>query len=447
MSSFAQKSFKASGPLSGRIKVPGDKSISHRALMLGGIALGRTRISGLLEGEDVLATAAAMRLLGAEATRLENGDWELYGRGVGGLNEPADVLDMGNAGTGARLLMGLVASYGFTSFFTGDASLRSRPMRRVIEPLSCMGAQFYGRAGGRLPMAVIGASHPVPIEYRLPVASAQVKSAILLAGLNAPGITMVIEKTRTRDHTERMLRGFGAKIAAKEWGQGEWAITLEGQPELTGQNIAVPADPSSAAFPAVAALITPGSCITLEQVGVNPARIGLYQTLKEMGADIKMTNIHEEGGEPVADMIVSYGALKGIDVPAERAPSMIDEYPILAVAASFASGTTRMRGLSELRVKESDRLEVMASGLAASGVRLEVEGDDLIVHGTGAPPEGGSLIATKLDHRIGMSFLVLGIASKQPVMIDDWRAIATSFPGFAQLMNRLGAKIEDVGDQ
>ena len=433
--------------MSGRIKAPGDKSISHRALMLGGIALGRTRISGLLEGEDVLATAAAMRLLGAEATRLENGDWELHGRGVGGLNEPADMLDMGNAGTGARLLMGLVSSYGFTSFFTGDPSLRSRPMRRVTEPLSHMGAEFYGRSGGRLPMAVVGAEHPVPIEYRLPVASAQVKSAILLAGLNAPGITTVIEKSQTRDHTERMLKGFGANIVTKEWEQGEWAISLEGQPELTGRDINVPADPSSAAFPAVAALITPGSCITLEKVGVNAARIGLYQTLKEMGADIKMTNIHEEGGEPVADMIVSYGALKGIDVPAERAPSMIDEYPILAVAASFAVGTTRMRGLSELRVKESDRLEAMAKGLAASGVRLEVEGDDLIVHGTGAAPEGGSLIATNLDHRIGMSFLVLGMASKQPVMIDDKRAIATSFPGFAQLMNQLGARIEDVSDQ
>lgn len=428
-------------PLSGSVRVPGDKSISHRALMLGGLALGRTTIAGLLEGEDVLATAQAMRRLGAEMTRLEDGRWEAVGRGVGGLCEPDDVLDMGNAGTGARLLMGLVATHGFTSVFTGDASLRSRPMRRVTEPLSRIGAGFAGRDGGRLPMAVIGAKTPVPIEYTLPMPSAQVKSAVLLAGLNTPGITTVIETQASRDHTERMLRCFGAKMSSEPLPGGGVALSVEGFPELTGQTLTVPADPSSAAFPAVAALIVPGSRITLENVCVNPSRTGLYQTLTEMGASIAMTNQREEGGEPVADLVIAHKPLFGVDVPPDRAPSMIDEYPILAVAAAFATGTTRMRGLSELRVKESDRLSAIARGLDSCGVRVAIEGDDLIVHGTGAIPPGGARVATNLDHRIGMAFLVFGMASARPVGIDDARPIATSFPGFAALMNRMGAAI------
>lgn len=432
--------------LSGTIRVPGDKSISHRALMLGSLALGKTTIHGLLEGEDVLATAAAMQQLGAEVTRYEDGHWEVYGNGVGGLCEPANILDMGNAGTGARLLMGLVSTYPFTSVFTGDDSLRSRPMRRVSEPLSLFGAQFFGREGGRLPMTIVGAKHPMPISYQPPVASAQVKSAILLAGLNVPGTTSVLESKATRDHTERMLKGFGAKIETEETKEGT-LISLAGLPDLRGQDLTVPTDPSSAAFPAVAALLVPGSKIILEQVGMNPARTGLYQTLIEMGAEIKFVHETEEGGEPVADLHISYGPLKGIDVPADRAPSMIDEYPILAVAASFATGTTRMRGLSELRVKESDRLSATAKGLLACGVKVEIEGDDLIVHGNGAPPEGGAMIAANLDHRIAMSFLVLGMGSKQAVTIDDASPIATSFPGFSEMMNGLGAALQATSDK
>ena len=431
----------AAAALSGRARVPGDKSISHRALMFGALAIGESTVEGLLEGEDVLRTAEAMRRLGAEVTRRADGSWVLYGRGVGGLAEPEDVLDMGNAGTGARLLMGLVATHPFTSIFTGDASLRSRPMRRVADPLSQMGAGFVGRSGGRLPMAVIGTGTPIPIRYELPVPSAQVKSAVLLAGLNTPGDTMVIEREATRDHTELMLRGFGAQVSVEHLPKGGRAITLKGQPELTGRAVKVPADPSSAAFPMVAALIVPGSEITLTGVGSNPLRCGLFQTLLEMGADIQTVNARDEAGEPVADLVVRFSALKGVDVPAERAPSMIDEYPVLAVAASFAQGTTRMRGLSELRVKESDRLAAVARGLQACGVKFEVEGDDLIVHGTGRPPDGGATIAVNLDHRIGMSFLVMGMASRQPVGIDDGAAIDTSFPGFSELMNGLGAKI------
>ena len=351
--------------LSGRVRVPGDKSVSHRALMFGALALGRSTVEGLLEGEDVLRTAEAMRRLGAEVTRLADGTWELYGRGVGGLAEPDDVLDMGNAGTGARLLMGLVASHPFTTVFTGDASLRSRPMRRVSEPLSRMGAGFVGRSGGRLPMAVIGAVSPLPITYELPMPSAQVKSAVLLAGLNTPGITTVIEREATRDHTELMLRGFGAELTVEPLDGGGRAISLKGQPELTGRAVKVPADPSSAAFPVVAALLVPQSHITVTGVGTNPLRCGLFETLREMGADIRLVNARDEAGEPVADLEVRCSALKGVDVPPERAPSMIDEYPILAVAAAFACGTTRMRGLAELRVKESDRLAAMARGLAA----------------------------------------------------------------------------------
>ena len=427
--------------LTGTARVPGDKSISHRALMFGALALGRSTVDGLLEGEDVLRTAEAMRKLGAEVVRHDNGQWEIHGRGVGGLTEPEDVLDMGNAGTGARLVMGLVAAYPFTTLFTGDASLRSRPMKRVTLPLSQMGAQFHTRSGGRLPLAVVGTDSPVPLHYELPVASAQVKSAILLAGLNTPGKTVVIEKEATRDHTERMLRGFGATVEVEVRADGGRVITLEGQPELTGQAVKVPADPSSAAFPAVAALIVPGSEVVLTDVSTNPLRTGLFQTLAEMGADITWGDVGEFSGEPVATLTIRHGGLKGVDVPAERAPSMIDEYPILAVAAAFAVGTTRMRGLSELRVKESDRLSAMARGLAACGVAVEIEGDDLIVHGTGQPPQGGATIAVNLDHRIGMSFLVLGMASVAPVGIDDGAAIDTSFPGFAGLMNGLGAKI------
>jgi 3-phosphoshikimate 1-carboxyvinyltransferase len=429
--------------LSGAAGVPGDKSISHRALMFGALALGRTTVSGLLEGEDVLRTAEAMRRLGAEVIRRPDGVWELHGRGVGGLVEPEDVLDMGNAGTGVRLLMGLVASTPMTCLFTGDASLRSRPMRRVTEPLSRMGASFFGRSGGYLPMAVVGTGAPLPISYELPVASAQVKSAILLAGLNCPGTTTVIERVGTRDHTEVMLAGFGAKLSVQDLPEGGRAISLAGQPELFGQTIAVPADPSSAAFPAVAALLVPDSHVTLPGVGINPLRAGLFQTLQEMGADLTLANQRRQAGEPVADLILRHGPLRGVTVPAERAPSMIDEYPILAVAASFAKGTTRMLGLGELRVKESDRLSAMAKGLAACGVKLAVEGDDLIVHGNGTAPRGDAEIAVQLDHRIAMSFLVLGMASQQPVKIDDASAIDTSFPGFAALMNGLGAAISE----
>ena len=435
---------RAAAALSGSAVVPGDKSISHRSLMFGAMAQGLTTVSGLLEGEDVLRTAAAMRQLGAAVTRREDGVWELHGRGVGGLVEPEDILDMGNAGTGARLVMGLVAAHPITCLFTGDASLRSRPMSRVTEPLSRMGAAFFGRDGGRLPMAVIGTGSPLPIRYELPVASAQVKSAILLAGLNTPGITTVIERAATRDHTEVMLKGFGATLAIEPLAEGGRAIHLSGQPDLFGQTIAVPADPSSAAFPTVAALLVPGSHVTLPAVGVNPLRAGLYQTLAEMGADLTLANERHQAGEPVADLIVRHGPLSGIDVPPERAPSMIDEYPILAVAASFAKGTTRMRGLAELRVKESDRLAAMARGLAACGVAVRVEGDDLIVEGTGRAPAGGATIAVNLDHRIAMSFLVMGMASAEPVAVDDAAAIDTSFPGFAPLMNGLGAAIAEA---
>jgi 3-phosphoshikimate 1-carboxyvinyltransferase len=398
-------------------------------------------VSGLLEGEDVLRTAEAMRRLGAEVTRRADGVWELHGRGVGGLVEPEDVLDMGNAGTGARLVMGLVASHPMTCLFTGDASLRGRPMQRVIEPLSRMGAGFFGRAGGRLPLTVIGTGMPLPITYELPVASAQVKSAILLAGLNTPGITTVIERVATRDHTEVMLRGFGATVTVDPLPEGGRAISVSGFPELLGQTISVPADPSSAAFPAVAALLVPGSDVILPGVGINPLRAGLFETLSEMGADITLVDQRLQAGELVADLRLRHGPLRGVDVPASRAPSMIDEYPILAVAASFASGTTRMRGLGELRVKESDRLTAMATGLKACGVSVAIEGDDLIVSGMGGGPEGGARIDVNLDHRIAMAFLVLGMASRQPVEIDDAAAIETSFPGFADKMNGLGAQI------
>jgi 3-phosphoshikimate 1-carboxyvinyltransferase len=434
------------GRLLGRVRAPGDKSVSHRALMFGALALGETTVRGLLEGEDVLATAAALRLLGAEVTHERDaGLWRVRGFGVGGGREPADVLELGNSGTSARLLAGILASHPFTSVMTGDASLRRRPMQRVIEPLTRMGARFEGREGGRLPLAIVGTDEMVPIEYRLPVASAQVKSAVLLAGLNTAGETTVIEAEPTRDHTERMLRQFGAEVrvtpAPGELGGGK-RITVVGWPELLARDIVVPGDPSSAAFAVVAAAIRPGSDIKVEAVGVNPLRTGLYQTLRDMGADIAFENEREVGGEPVADLQVKGGMLKGVDVPAERAPSMIDEYPILAIAAACARGTTRMQGLAELRAKESDRLASVSAGLSANGVKHEMGAADLVVHGTGAPPAGGGLVATHLDHRIAMSFLVLGLAAREPVAIDDGAPIDTSFPGFAQLMNGLGARIE-----
>jgi 3-phosphoshikimate 1-carboxyvinyltransferase len=430
----------ASKGLKGRIRVPGDKSISHRSLMLGALALGETEIHGLLEGEDVLRTAEAMRLLGGEAERGQDGVWRARGRGIGGLREAAEVLDLGNAGTGTRLLMGLVAAYPMVTFFTGDASLRSRPMARVSDPLKLMGAQVISRQGGRPPLAVIGTKDPLPITYKLPVASAQVKSAILLAGLNTAGITTVIEPEPTRDHTELMLKGFGATLTVEQTKEGR-AVSLTGQPEITGRKIVVPGDPSSAAFLIAAALVVPGSELTIENVGLNPHRVGLIETLLDMGADIKIENERVEAGERVGDLRVKHGTLRGVTVPPERAPSMIDEYPILSVIAAYAEGETKMLGLGELRVKESDRLGAMARGLKACGVDVSEGPDWLSVKGNGKPPAGGTEIAVNLDHRPAMSFLVLGLAAKAPVAIDDGAPIDTSFPTFVTLMNGIGAGI------
>jgi 3-phosphoshikimate 1-carboxyvinyltransferase len=431
-------------PLTGKIRVPGDKSISHRALMLGALAVGRTEISGLLEGEDVLATAAAINALGANASLAGDGRWAVNGVGIGGLTEPEDLLDLGNSGTSARLLLGILATHPLTAFVTGDASLRRRPMGRVVEPLSRIGARFVTREGARLPLAISGAADPIPISYHLPVPSAQVKSAVLLAGLNTPGTTTVIEPQPTRDHTERMLRHFGATVTTEPTEGGGKHITLEGYPELTAAPIAVPGDPSSAAFPLIAALIVPGSDVTIEGVGINPLRTGLIECLREMGADLALLNERDEGGEPVADLRARAGTLKGADIPAERAPRMIDEYPILAVAAACACGRTVMRGLAELRVKESDRLTGIAAGLASCGVRVAVEQDDLIVEGAGNFPAGGATIETRLDHRIAMAFLVLGLAADEAVRIDDAAPIATSFPDFLPLMNGLGGTIQEA---
>jgi 3-phosphoshikimate 1-carboxyvinyltransferase len=430
-----------SGPLAGRIRVPGDKSISHRALMLGSLAVGRTRIAGLLEGEDVLRTAEAMRRMGAGIVCEADGDWVVDGVGVGGLAEPDDIIDLGNSGTGARLLMGVVAGHPITVFFTGDASLRRRPMARAAEPLRRMGARITARDGTRLPLAITGAAEALPIVYELPVPSAQVKSAVLLAGLNAPGETTIVERLATRDHSERMLRHFGAAVAVEETSGGGRRVTLTGQPELVAADIIVPGDPSSAAFPAVAALLCDGSDIVIENVGINPLRTGLYDTLAEMGAKIEFRDRRTAGGEPVADLVVKASKLKGVEVPASRAPSMIDEYPILAVAAACAKGRTVMRGLGELRVKESDRLAAIAAGLAACGIRAEIAGDDLTVEGSGGKPPGGGHIVTRLDHRPAMAFLIFGMAARDPVSIDDGEPIATSFPDFVALMNGLGAKI------
>ena len=429
------------GPLAGDIRVPGDKSISHRALMLGALAVGETRVHGLLAADDTLRTAAALRAMGAAIARRDDGVWSIHGVGVGGLAEPDDVLDLGNSGTSARLLSGLLASHPLTAFFTGDASLRRRPMGRVVEPLTQMGAAFVSRRGDRLPMAIIGTEAAMAIEYRLPVPSAQVKSAVLLAGLNATGRTTVIEPQPTRDHSERMLAHFGADIRTRPDGDGQHVITVAGWPEMTGREVVVPGDFSAAAFPMAAAAIRPDSVVVLRDVGVNPRRTGLLDTLQEMGADIAVGPQRDVGGEPVADLTVRGAALKGVDVPAARAPRMIDEYPILAIAAACAEGQTRMTGLAELRVKESDRLTAIARGLAACGVGVETSEDGLVVHGTGHPPAGSASVATALDHRIAMSFLVLGMASAAPVAIDDGAPIETSFPGFVALMNRLGGHL------
>ena len=432
---------RKSGPLKGVAEVPGDKSISHRALILGALAVGETKVTGLLEGQDVLDTAKAMRAFGAEVTRLGEGKWSVHGVGVGGFAEPANVIDCGNSGTGVRLIMGSMATSPITATFTGDASLNKRPMGRVTDPLALFGARSYGRSGGRLPMTIVGATDPVPVNYTVPMPSAQVKSAVLLAGLNAPGQTVVIEKEPTRDHSERMLRGFGAELTVEDTKEGR-VITLTGQPELKPQTVAVPRDPSSAAFPVCAALIVDGSDILVPGVSQNPTRNGLYTTLVEMGADIEFQNPREEGGEPVADLRVRASSLKGVEVPEERAASMIDEYPVLSVVAAFAEGTTVMRGVKELRVKESDRIDAMARGLEACGVRIEEEEDVLIVHGMGpGGVPGGATAKTHIDHRIAMSFLVLGLASQKPVSVDDGSPIATSFPVFEDLMAGLGAQI------
>ncbi|EGJ20379.1 3-phosphoshikimate 1-carboxyvinyltransferase [Cereibacter sphaeroides WS8N] len=430
---------RRSGPLKGRAEIPGDKSISHRALILGAMAVGETQITGLLEGQDVLDTAKAMRAFGAEVIQHGPGAWSVHGVGVGGFAEPAEVIDCGNSGTGVRLVMGAMATSPLTATFTGDASLRKRPMGRVTDPLALFGTRAFGRKGGRLPMTLVGAADPVPVRYTVPMPSAQVKSAVLLAGLNAPGQTVVIEREATRDHSERMLRGFGAELSVETGPEGQ-IITLTGQPELRPQKVAVPRDPSSAAFPVCAALIVEGSEILVPGVSRNPTRDGLYVTLLEMGADIAFENEREEGGEPVADLRVRASALKGVEVPPERAPSMIDEYPILSVVAAFAEGSTIMRGVKELRVKESDRIDAMARGLEACGVRIEEDEDTLIVHGMDRVP-GGATCATHLDHRIAMSFLVLGMAAEAPVTVDDGSPIATSFPAFTDLMTGLGADL------
>jgi 3-phosphoshikimate 1-carboxyvinyltransferase len=432
---------RRNGPLAGRIRVPGDKSISIRALILGALTVGETCVSGLLEGEDVLNTAKALQALGARMARTGERAWSIHGTGVGGFAEPAAPLDFGNSGTGCRLALGAVAGCPITAIFDGDASLRSRPMRRVLDPLERIGARAVMSAdGGRLPLTLKGARDPMPIVFEPPVPSAQLKSATLLAGLSAPGETVVIEAEATRDHTEKMLTHFGAQVRVEATAKGGRRITLTGQPELEPRPVVVPADPSSAAFPLMAALLVPGSDVILEGVMMNPLRTGLLTTLLEMGASIERLDMRNEGGEDVADLRVRAGGLRAADVPAERAPSMIDEYPILAAAAAFAEGTTRMRGLKELRVKESDRLAATADLLRVNGVAVEIEGDDLIVHGKGRAPGGGT-VTTHMDHRIAMSAIVLGLASERPVQIDDGTFIATSFPGFVDLMRGLGADL------
>lgn len=431
---------RASGPLTGKVRVPGDKSISHRALILGALAVGETRISGLLEGEDVLNTAKSMQALGAKVDRTGPFAWVVQGVGVAGFAQPQAPLDFGNSGTGCRLVMGAVAGCPITAVFDGDASLRSRPMRRILDPLGLMGATVGASGeGGRLPLTLTGARDPLPILYRTPVASAQIKSAVLLAGLAAPGITTVIETEASRDHTELMLKHFGAQVVSTPEGSHGRKIVLTGQPELHGAGVVVPADPSSAAFPIVAALIVEGSDLILSDVMTNPLRTGLFTTLREMGASIEESEVRGDAGEPMAQFRVRASKLRGVEVPPERAPSMIDEYLVLAVAAAFAEGTTIMRGLQELRVKESDRLEATAAMLRVNGVQIEIVGDDLIVEGKGHVP-GGGLVATHMDHRIAMSALVMGLASDKPVRVDDTAFIATSFPDFIPMMRGLGAE-------
>ena len=430
---------RRAGPLRGEARVPGDKSVSHRALILGALSVGETRITGLLEGQDVLDTARAMQAFGAEVERLGEGAWSVHGVGVGGFAEPAGVIDCGNSGTGVRLIMGAMATTPIVATFTGDASLSRRPMGRITDPLRLFGAEVTAREGGLLPVTIRGAADPVPVRYATPVASAQIKSAVLLAGLNAPAQTVVIEAEPTRDHTERMLAGFGATIRTEITDEGR-VITLTGQPELRAQAVAVPRDPSSAAFPVAAALLVPGSEVRVPGVSRNPTRDGFYVTLTEMGADLTWENDCEEGGEPVADLVVRHSALRGVEVPPARAASMIDEFPILSVVAALAQGTTVMHGVAELRVKESDRIDAMARGLEANGVRVEETRDSLTVHGTGEV-RGGATCLTHLDHRIAMSFLVLGMAARDPVTVDDAGPIATSFPDFLPLMRALGADI------
>ena len=434
-------SVAASGPLTGTAPVPGDKSISHRSLMLSALAIGTSRVTGLLEGEDVLATAAAMRAMGATIERGDDGVWTIDGVGVGGLLQPATALEMGNSGTSTRLLMGLVSSHAITATFTGDASLSKRPMGRVIEPLTAMGAEITASPGGRLPLMLRGIVPAVPIDYTLPVASAQVKSAILLAGLNTPGITRVVEPVPTRDHSERMLKGFGAKLTVEETRAGR-VIELHGEAELQPQTITVPGDPSSAAFPIVAALLVPGSHVTITNVGLNPTRAALFDVLRAMGGDITFENRRDVGGEPVADLVVRASSLTGIEVDPTVAPSMIDEFPVLFVAAALAKGRTVTRGLEELRVKESDRITTMAEGLRAIGATVEETEDGLIIDGTGGDLlPGGGTVAAKLDHRIAMSFVVAGLVSRDAVTIDDMAPVATSFPTFTTLLRGLGAPL------
>lgn len=437
---------RAGAALKGRVAVPGDKSISHRALMLGSLAIGRSHVTGLLESEDVLNTAKAMRAYGARIARDDDGGWTVDGAGLGSLLEPEEAIDYGNAGTGVRLALGLAGTHPIATTFTGDASLSRRPMGRVLEPLRLMGAEVVARAGDRLPLSIRGAATPAPITYRVPVPSAQVKSAVLLAGLNTPGVTTVIEPIATRDHTERMLSGFGAELSVEVDDAGARIIRLTGQRELSAQTVQVPGDPSSAAFPIVAALIVPGSEITVADVLLNEHRTGLFLTLQEMGADLTIDNIRETGGERLGDIHVRHSALKGVTVPAERAPSMIDEYPVLAIAAAFASGRTVMQGLEELRVKESDRLAAVAAGLAANGITHEAGEDTLVVEGRSGPIGGGT-VTTHLDHRIAMAFLVLGLASDRPVTVDDGSVIATSFPTFQHIIRDLGGVIDASGEQ
>jgi 3-phosphoshikimate 1-carboxyvinyltransferase len=428
--------FAGAGPLKGRIRVPGDKSISHRSLMLSALAVGESRVTGLLEGEDVLATAAAMRAMGAQIERQKSGEWVVHGVGVGSLLQPQAALDMGNSGTSTRLLMGLVASHPITATFVGDASLSKRPMKRVIDPLSLMGADVTASPGGTLPLMLRGASPSVPIEYRLPVASAQVKSAVLLAALNTAGVTTVVEPVPTRDHSERMLKGFGADLTVEVESDGTRVIRLRGEADLKPQRIEVPGDPSSAAFFIVAALLVPGSELTIENVGLNATRAGLIEVLRQMGGSIEETNAREVGGEPVADLVVRHSPLKGVEVDPAVVPSMVDEFPVLFVAAALAEGRTIARGLEELRVKESDRIAVMATALTAVGARVKELEDGLVIDGIGGEPlEGGGPVATHLDHRIAMSMAVAGLVSKAGIEVDDTRPIATSFPAFEALLD------------